>query len=237
MKVQILLMTLAILLSGNTLWAEENQAAEQAERARQAASVLQEILAVPDQQIPRDLLQRAHGLAVIPHVVKGAFIVGGRYGKGLLTRRNSDGTWTAPSYVNLGGASAGFQIGVSATDLILVFTEENGVKALLDGRLKLGADVSVAAGPVGRSGEIGTDVQLKSAIYSYSRSKGLFAGIALDGAVLSIDNSANRAAYGASLSGEDILFGGRATVNATVAPFIKAVENQLPKVAETKPIL
>jgi lipid-binding SYLF domain-containing protein len=130
--------------------------------------------------------------------------------------------------VDLTGGSFGFQIGASATDVILVFTNSQGVEPLLKGKVKLGADASVAAGPVGRTAEASTDITLNAAIYSYSRSKGIFAGIALDGAVLSIDNDANRLAYGERVSGQDILLRGMVHPNANVEPFLEALRRDVP---------
>jgi lipid-binding SYLF domain-containing protein len=199
---------------------------DQAERALKAAEVLNEIMATPDKGVPDYLLERAKAIAVIPHVVKGALGVGGRFGKGLIISRKGKG-WGTPSYMDLSGGSFGLQIGVSASDVILIFTDEAGVKSLLEGKLKLGADAAVVAGPVGRSAEAGTDIQLKSGIYSYSRSKGLFAGIALDGAVLTINDSANHKVYGKNVSGHDILLAGTVAPNATVMPFVRAVQKNV----------
>src|SRR5689334_17658882 len=176
---------------------------DEAMRARSAADVLAEIMEAPDQSIPDGLMKKAYGIAVIPHVVKGAFGVGGRYGKGLVAQRNADGGWGTPLFIEIGGGSFGLQLGVEATDVIMVFTNREGVQPLLKGKLKLGADASATAGPVGRKAEVGTDVLLKSAIYSYSRSKGLFAGIALDGAVLQLDNDANEKVYGKEVVRKD----------------------------------
>jgi lipid-binding SYLF domain-containing protein len=165
---------------------------DEADRAQTAANVLAEIMDAPDRGIPEALLKKAFGIAVIPHVVKGAFGVGGRYGKGLVAQRNPDGGWATPQFIEIGGGSFGLQLGVEATDVVMVFTNSAGIEPLLKGKLKLGADASATAGPVGRKAEVGTDILLKSAIYSYSRSKGLFAGIALDGAVLQLDGDANK---------------------------------------------
>ncbi len=201
----------------------QKPASGEGERARQAADTLSEIMAAPDKSIPVDLLEKAHAVAVIPHVVKGAFVVGAEYGKGLISRRNDDGSWSSPSYIQLSGGSFGFQIGASATDVILVFTGEDGLKPLLKGKVKLGADASVAAGPVGRTAAAATDITLDSAIYSYSRSKGLFAGVALDGAALTIDDNANQKVYGKRLTGEQILLEGMASNNRTTQPFAVAL--------------
>lgn len=173
-------------------------------RAEHAGSVLGEIMEAPDQSIPEALLKKAYGIAVIPHVVKGAFGVGGLYGKGLVAQRNAGGGWGTPLFIEIGGGSFGFQLGVEATDVVLVFTNSDGIKPLLKGKLKIGADASATAGPVGRSAEAGTDILLNSAIYSYSRSKGLFAGVAIDGAVLQLDDDANKNVYGKTSVAADL---------------------------------
>jgi lipid-binding SYLF domain-containing protein len=196
---------------------------EETERAKMAADVLNDIMKAPDQSIPQELLDRAYAIAVIPHVVKGAFGVGGRFGKGLIAARKADGAWGPPAFVDLGGGSVGFQIGVSATDLVLVFTDPAGLKGLLTGKLKFGVDAAAAAGPVGRTAEAATDIKLKSAIYSYSRSKGLFAGVSIDGAVLSIDDSANQEVYGLGVTGTDILVVNKVKTNSVVQPFQAAL--------------
>lgn len=192
---------------------------EETERAQNAAAVLDEIMKTPDKGIPKELLLNSHAIAVIPHVVKGAFGVGGRFGKGLIAARTRTGTWGTPAFVDLSGGSFGFQIGVSATDLVLVFTDKGGLKGLLSGKLKFGVDAAAAAGPVGRTAEASTDVKLKSAIYSYSRSKGLFAGVSLDGAVMSIDDSANHKVYGIGVTGTDILVTSKVKASGTAEPF------------------
>jgi lipid-binding SYLF domain-containing protein len=200
----------------------------EAERATEAVSVLNEIMAVPENSIPEELMARAHGIAVIPHVVKGAFGLGGQWGKGLMSQRHEDGVWSPPAYVEIGGGSVGLQIGVQATDIVLIFTDEDGLKGLLKGKLKLGADASAAAGPVGRKAEVGTDVLLKSAVLAYSRSKGLFAGVSLDGSVISIDDSANRKVYGKEVTGEQIVLGKEVRSNPSVAPFVAALQKVSP---------
>src|SRR6478752_2406131 len=201
------------------------QSTDERVRAEHAASVLEEIMQAPDQGIPDALLKKAYGIAVIPHVVKGAFGVGGRYGKGLVAQRNADGGWGTPLFIEIGGGSFGFQIGVEATDIVMVFTNRAGIQPLLKGKLKIGADASATAGPVGRKAEAGTDILLKSAIYSYSRSKGLFAGIALDGAVLQLDDDANKNVYGKKTIAADIA-GRRVTGSAlaVVQPFLRALQ-------------
>jgi lipid-binding SYLF domain-containing protein len=197
---------------------------DESERAENAANVLSEIMEAPDQGIPEALLKKAYGIAVIPHVIKGAFGIGGRYGKGLVAQRNADGGWGTPLFIEIGGGSFGLQLGVEATDVVMVFTNRDGIQPLLKGKLKIGADASATAGPVGRKAEVGTDILLKSAIYSYSRSKGLFAGIALDGAVLQLDDDANQSVYGKKAVAEDLA---KAKVHgaaiAVVQPFLRAL--------------
>jgi lipid-binding SYLF domain-containing protein len=194
-------------------------------RAEHAASALGEIMEAPDQSIPEALLKKAYGIAVIPHVVKGAFGLGGRYGKGLIAQRNAGGGWGTPLFIEIGGGSFGFQLGVEATDLVMVFTNSDGIKPLLRGKLKIGADASATAGPVGRNAEAGTDILLNSAIYSYSRSKGLFAGVALDGAVLQLDDDANKSVYGKKSVAADLSVR-KVSVAAmgVVQPFLRALQ-------------
>jgi lipid-binding SYLF domain-containing protein len=181
-------------------------------------------MSIPENSIPQELMAHAHGIAVIPHVVKGAFGVGGQWGKGLMSQRREDGSWSAPAYIEVGGGSFGPQIGVEANDIVLVFTDEEGIRGILKGKVKLGADASATAGPVGRNAEVGTDVLLRSAVFAYSRSKGLFAGISLDGSVIGIDDSANRKIYGNNVTGEDILLGKPARTNKVVQPFVAEVQ-------------
>jgi lipid-binding SYLF domain-containing protein len=200
----------------------------EAERATEAADVLTQIMNIPENAIPDELMAHAHGIAVIPHVIKGAFGLGGQWGKGLMSQRREDGSWSPPAYIAIGGGSFGLQIGVQATDVVLVFTAEDGIKGLLKGKVKLGADASATAGPLGRKAEVGTDVLLRSGIFAYSRSKGLFAGVSLDGSVVGIDDTANRRVYGKELTGEQILLGKGVRTNATVEPFLNALQKASP---------
>ncbi len=172
----------------------------QSDRARieSATAVLQDIMSIRDNSIPEEMLKNAYGIAIFPGVLKAAFIVGARYGQGIFVARNADRSWSNPSFLNLVGGNFGFQAGAESTDLILVFMTENSVKALGNGDLTLGATVAVAAGPVGRSAQASTDVKLKAEIYSYSKTRGLFAGVALDGTVVQVDTGANYAFYGVS---------------------------------------
>ena len=168
------------------------------ERLVEARQVFETFADIKEQAIPSWLLQRAYGIVVIPHVVKAALIVGGRGGKGVFAVRRPDGTWTDPVFVTLGGANIGFQWGVQATDLVLVLMSRPSVEGMADGKVTLGADASVAAGPLGRTAAATTDTNLNAQVLSYSRSEGVFAGVALDGSVLAIDDRANESAYGVS---------------------------------------
>lgn len=179
------------------------------QRANDASRVLGEILRIPDDSIPSNLLQDAQAIAVIPNVVKASFVVGGRRGRGLIAIRGADGTWSHPSFITLTGGSFGFQAGVQSADVILVFRSKRGVDSIVNGKFTLGADASVAAGPVGRSAQASTDEQLKAEIYSYSRARGLFAGVSLDGTRLGIDNKSNQETYGRGNTARAI-FEGRA---------------------------
>jgi lipid-binding SYLF domain-containing protein len=202
---------------------------DEAARAESAATVLTEITGAPDQGIPEVLLKKAYGIAVIPHVVKGAVGIGSRYGKGLVAQRNDDGGWGTPLFIEIGGGSFGLQLGVEATDVVMVFLNHDGFKTLLKGKLKIGADASATAGPIGRKAEARADSLLKSAIYSYSRSKGLFAGIALDGAVIQLDDDANKAIYGNKIVGADLSTAGiNAAAVAVAQPFLRALQKYAP---------
>jgi lipid-binding SYLF domain-containing protein len=207
----------------NVVGQDDDDLTDVQKRAVKAAEVLRALTRADDARIPAELLARAQGIAVVPDVVRGAFLVGGRKGKGLLTTRDAAGKWGAPSYVNLGGASFGLQIGADSTDLVMVFTKKEGIEALLEDNLEFGADASVAAGPVGRSAEIGTNMTFDSPIYAYSRSEGAFAGVALSGAVMEVDDSANREAYGRNITGRQILTDQQTAEPAVVRPFMDAV--------------
>ncbi|MCM0081940.1 lipid-binding SYLF domain-containing protein [Geomonas sp. Red32] len=174
---------------------------------RDSAEVLQEIMRIPEKGIPPALLRDAKAVVIIPDTIKGAFIVGGRHGTGVALVRQENGKWSDPLFVSISGASFGWQIGGKATDLVLVFKSMKGVEGLLKGKFTLGADASIAAGPVGRSAEAATDVMLKSEILSYSRSRGFFGGVSLEGAALLVSQDANEKYYGKLVSSRDILDG------------------------------
>src|ERR1700676_608991 len=178
-----------------------------------ATEVLEEVEGMPDQRIPDTLLSRAYGIAVIPDVTKVAFIFGGRHGNGVLVVRDKlTAPWSNPVFVSLTGGSWGFQAGAQSSDIILVFTTKTGIEGIAGGKLTLGADASVATGPVGRQGSAATDMGFNAEIYSYARTRGLFGGIALDGSVISIDRSANATLYHKSGVTASEIFSGQAPV-------------------------
>jgi len=176
-----------------------------------ATEVLEEVRAMPDVRLPDTLLQHAYGIAVIPDVTKVAFIFGGRHGNGVISVRDKlTGPWSNPVFVSLTGGSWGFQAGAQSSDIILVFTTKTGIEGIAGGKLTLGADASVATGPVGRQGSAATDMSFNAEIYSYARTRGLFGGVALDGSVISIDRSANAALYHKSGVTASEIFSGQA---------------------------
>jgi lipid-binding SYLF domain-containing protein len=178
----------------------------------------------PGRPHPDKLLVDAEAIAVIPSVIKAGFGVGGRRGRGLIAVRSRDRTWSNPSYITLTGGSFGFQAGVQSTDVILVFRTRRGVDSIVGGKFTLGADASVAAGPVGRSAQASTDERLKAEILSYSRARGLFAGVALDGTRLAIDNKSNARVYGAGHTAREIFEGRAGTGNETTVAFRDKLE-------------
>lgn len=186
----------SILLAFGLVFPAAAQTLGREEGIMQASTaVLTEIMAIPARSIPQSLLAGAQGVAVIPNVIKGGFIIGARYGAGVLAIRDNNGHWQAPVFITLTGGNVGFQAGVQATDVVLVFKTRQSVQRILGGKFTLGADAAAAAGPVGRQASAGTDLQLKAEIYSYSRSRGLFAGVSIDGSVLKTDGFANAAYY------------------------------------------
>src|SRR3569623_926818 len=197
---------------------------EEIKRAKDSSRVLDEIMMAPDKRLPTNMLKDAYAIAVIPDVLKAGFVIGGRHGEGVVVVKSADGTWSNPSFVSMGGGSIGFQAGVQSTDVVLVFRSQRGVDSIVHGKFTLGADASVAAGPVGRDAQASTDAQLRAEIYSYSRSRGLFAGVALDGSVLKIDHDANQAVYGKGVTPRRIFDGGGSNVPAEGVDFRDRLE-------------
>ena len=177
-------------------------------RLNAAADVLKEIMAAPDKGIPKDLLDKAACAVIVPNVKKGAFIVGAKYGRGFIICRNQNGRgWSAPAGVRVEGGSVGFQIGGSETDVVMLLMNQASIEKLLSSKFTIGGDASAAAGPVGRSASAQTDAQLHAELLSYSRTRGLFAGVSLEGATLRPDDDANKDMYGKEMSNKDVVLG------------------------------
>ncbi|HTC88478.1 MAG TPA: lipid-binding SYLF domain-containing protein [Bryobacteraceae bacterium] len=195
----------ALLLASSGLL---HAAGDAAKRLDDSADMLNEIMSAPDKGIPQDLLEKAQCVVLVPGLKKGAFIVGAKYGKGfMLCRKQSGVGWSAPAAIRVEGGSVGFQIGGSETDVVMLVNSEPGAKKLLASKFTLGADASVAGGPVGRTSTAETDAQLHAEILTYSRARGAFAGISLDGATLRPDEDWNKDLYGSSLTNREIVMG------------------------------
>ena len=177
------------------------------QKLKDATAVYHELLSAPDRGVPEALLKRCQAIAVIPHVLKGAFVYGARFGSGVMSCRNAGGKWSPPCFVSLAGGSVGFQIGAETSDLVVFFMTERGARSLMtSSKFTLGGQASVAAGPFGRSGEASTDLKLDAEIYTYAKSKGLFAGLSIAGARLAEDKKANAQYYGHPVSVKQLLF-------------------------------
>ena len=197
-------------------------------RLAESAEVLTELMKTPDDAIPEYILDRAEAIVVIPQMVKGGFIVGAQHGKGVMSVRNrADNTWSTPGFVTLSGGSFGWQIGVQSVDLVLVVMNPKGVQELLDTEFTFGANASVAAGPVGRKAEASTDASLSAGILAYSRAKGLFAGLTLEGSSLRDDKDANEDFYGTRISTEKVVRG----LGPATEPAARAFVDTLQRVA------
>ncbi len=200
-------------------------------RIEEAATVIKEILGMPD-GIPKDLLNKADCVVIYPSVKKAAFGVGGSYGRGVITCRRGryfSGSWSAPAMFALEAGSFGFQIGAEATDFVLLVMNESGANSVMSSKVKLGADAAVAAGPVGRDAAAATDIVLKAEILSYSRSKGLFAGVSLEGSTLRSDDGANKSLYGKELSAKEIVRQGKVAPPASAARLLAVLRRASPK--------
>jgi lipid-binding SYLF domain-containing protein len=203
---------------------------KEADRVRNAGKVMKEILNIPD-DIPQDLLDKADCVIVLPSVLKAAFIVGASYGRGVMTCRGGDdfrGPWGPPSMMALEGGSFGFQIGGQATDFVLLVMNERGANAILSSKVKLGADASAAAGPVGRTAAAATDVTLRAEVLTYSRSRGLFAGISLEGSTLRPDNDANERLYGKKTEAKEIVLHRAVPIPPSAKPLIATLTKHSP---------
>ena len=200
------ILAVTILIGIASLTAVASDRDDDVNRTQKAAQVFKEIMNTPDQGIPSNLLESAKCIAIIPGDKKFAFIFGGSYGRGLATCRTGHG-WSAPMFVAIDSGSVGYQIGGSSTDLVMLFMNDHALQSLMSDKFKLGADASVAAGPVGRNAAASTDLKLNAEILSYSRSKGIFAGVSLNGAVMQADKSGDKAMYGDDVNRREILDG------------------------------
>jgi lipid-binding SYLF domain-containing protein len=217
-----------VLLSGVTAFAANDEREE--DRVKDAGVVMKEILNIPD-DIPQDLLDKAECVIVLPSVKKGAFGIGGSYGRGVMVCRSGEhykGKWGAPALYALEGVSIGFQLGGEATDFVLLVMNPKGAESLLYSKVKLGADASAAAGPKGRTAEGATDIVMSAEILSYSRSKGLFAGVSLEGSTLRSDGSANQKLYGKELTAKEIIREGKVGIPPCASELVTLLDTKSP---------
>jgi lipid-binding SYLF domain-containing protein len=210
----------ALTLSTGNVWAASG-VEDSIERLRLSSETLQAMIHAPDKGIPEEVLNGAKCIVVVPHLVKGAFVIGGQHGRGIATCRTKEG-WSAPAFISVGGGSWGFQIGVEGVDLVMLVMNDHGLQRLLSSKFQIGADASASAGPVGRHTSAGTDWTMKTEILTYSRSNGVFAGISLDGAVVEQDEDSTRAIYGSDPSFHAVLSGEVRAPSSTLK-FLKAV--------------
>jgi lipid-binding SYLF domain-containing protein len=218
---------LSVLLIGGTLYATNKEQ----KRLENSGVVMQEIMNTPE-NIPREILEKADCVIVFPSVLKAAFVVGGSYGRGAMVCRTGGefkGPWGAPAMYALEGGSIGFQIGGQATDLILLIMNERGASSILNSKVKLGADASVAAGPLGRDASADTDAYMRSEVLSYSRSRGLFAGVSLEGSTLRPDDDATADVYGRKLTAREIVLGGKVRTPASGRHLVAVLQKNAPR--------
>ena len=224
------LLTVPALLNPASTRAADDKSKDQ-ERLRDSGQVLKEIVNIPD-NIPQSLLDKADCVIVIPSVIKGAFMVGASYGRGAMTCRSGDafqGPWSAPTMMALEGVSFGFQIGGQATDFVLLVMNNRGASSILSSKVKLGGDASAAAGPVGRDAAAATDVTMRAEVLTYSRARGLFAGVSLEGSTLRPDNDANQRIYGKRLEAKEIALHGAVPIPDSAKLLIETLNQHSPK--------
>lgn len=218
----LILTVIFFTIASTVLYADELARLEQ--RIQNCEEVISEIMQMPDRAIPTDLLSKCTAVAIFPYVLKGGFFVGARYGRGIIIAQDpKTRKWKAPAFFTIGGGSFGLQFGIQAIDLILVIMNKRGLEGLLQDKLTLGGDAAITAGPVGRNVSADTDLLLKAGIFSYSRSKGIFAGVALKGAVIAPDRSANRTYYGGPVDVREILLGDKIIVPASARNLIETL--------------
>ena len=217
------LATTLVAVAATTAMAADISTRE-ANRIKEAATVLTDIHSVPDKDVPQDLWNKAQCVIVVPGLKKMAFVIGGEYGNGLMSCRVEDGAWSAPVFMQIGKGSWGLQIGAQSIDLVLLVMNKTGMEKMLHNKTSLGAEASIAAGPVGRDARAATDVQLKAEILSYSRTQGLFAGINLSGGVVRPDVDDNTDLYGKDVAARDVVMSSKIAPPAVTAPFMAALK-------------
>jgi len=220
MKIMAVLLAGACALTTGNLWAASGTE-DSIERLRLSSDTLQAMIHTPDKGIPEEVLNNAKCIVVVPHLVKGGFVIGAEHGRGIATCRTKEG-WSAPAFISIGGGSWGLQIGVEGVDLVMLVMNDHGLQHLLSSKFQVGADASASAGPVGRHASAGTDWTMNTEILTYSRSKGVFAGISLDGAVVEQDKDSTRAIYGNDPSFHAVLSGEVQAPESTLN-FLKAI--------------
>jgi len=229
MKKFAALLAAVVILAGPLAAASKDE--KETDRLENCGMILKEIMDIPD-DIPQDLIDKAECIIIYPSVLKAAFVIGGSYGRGAMTCRTGEhftGPWSAPTMMAIEGASVGFQLGGQATDFVLLVMNPRGARAILSSKVKLGADASAAAGPKGRSATADTDVTLRAEVLSYSRNRGLFAGISLAGSTVRPDNNANEKVYGKKVEAEDIIFKGKVSVPGPAQQLIAYLNQKSPK--------
>ena len=217
--ISLLLMSMLGMVGTNAFAGSDRE--ETVDRLHNSVEVLQSIMATPDKGIPEEVLSGAKCMVIVPHLIKGGFIIGGKHGRGVASCRTGEG-WSAPAFVSVGGGSWGLQIGVEGVDLVMLIMNDRGLQHLLSSKFELTGEGSVAAGPVGRHTSAGTDILLNTEVLTYSRSKGAFAGLTLEGAVIEQDNDSTRAIYGRHMMFRNIL-SGKAATPASADAFVRAV--------------
>lgn len=235
MKPRSISIAAVVLLAFWTAPADAGVSSKVTDRFERSGQVLQEMIDTPDKGIPKGMLDHARCVAVVPSLKKGAFGFGGRFGHGFVTcRRNMTGSWGPVSSFKIAGGNMGFQIGLESVDVVLLFVNQRGVEKLLADQFSLGGDASISAGPVGRTASAETDVLLRSEIYSYARSRGLFAGIALDGARMYQDGDVNKDLYGREIKAADILVSPKVGMPAGAAHMIGVLNKYSPRAPYVK---
>jgi lipid-binding SYLF domain-containing protein len=202
LHIALVLAVMAMAVTSTRILAQTDET----QRIQESVTVFNEIMSAPDKAIPTSVLNKAEGIAVFPGTIKGGFIVGAQHGRGILSARNDARAWSNPAFMSITGGSIGAQIGAQAVDIVLVIISKRGLQNLVSNEFKIGADAGVAAGPVGREASAGTDVQMRAEILSYSRARGLFAGINLNGSSIRADEDANRKFYGKPFKTADVIF-------------------------------